>query len=170
LLRSVVAAGKPAIYMEPKREYYRNRVDPGLLVATVDHQKCEVVRPGTDVTLFTYGPTVSLGMEAAEEMLRQGISCAVVDLVSLAPLDVEGICSLACQTKRVIAISEAVERCSIASEVVSLIARNAFDSLEAPPIVVASPNRPPPPPAFEEDYFPSVARVCEAIVRQCRDR
>ena len=170
LLRSVVAAGNPTIFMEPKREYYRNRVDPALLVASLDHRRCEVVRTGTDVTLFTYGPTVSLGIEAAAHVLKQGINCAVVDLVSLAPLDVEGICSLARQTKRVIAISEAVERCSVASEVVSLIARNAFDSLEVAPSVVASPNRPPPPPAFEADYFPSVGRVCEAILRQCSDR
>jgi len=168
LLRSVVAAGQPTIFMEPKREYYRTRVDASIVVNEVDHRKCALVRDGTDATIFAYGPCVSLAIEAAVQLQSQGIKCAVVDLVSLAPLDVDGICAFARETGRVVAITEAVERCSIASEVVSLISRTEFHSLVAQPVVLASPNRPPPPPAFEEEYFPSATKICNAIVRQCR--
>jgi len=167
LLKSVVAAGQPTIFLEPKREYYRTRVEHSAIKAAVNHRICELVREGTDATLFAYGPTVSLALEAAAQLEGQGISCLVVDLVSIAPLDIESIGNFARRTGRVTALTEGVERCSIASEVVSLVSRMAFESLVAPPVVIASPNRPPPPPNFEDEYFPSVARVCEAIVRQC---
>ncbi|MEQ8719100.1 MAG: transketolase C-terminal domain-containing protein [Acidimicrobiales bacterium] len=166
LLRSVVEAREPAIFLEPKREYRRRRIETDAVVTDVDHRRCAVVRDGTDVTLVAYGPTVSLATEAADQLAEDGISCQVVDLVSLAPLDTERIFDLVASTGRVTVISEAVRRCSIASEVVSQIAEHAFADLKAPPAVVSSPNHPPPPPIREAAYFPSTDAVCDAVRRQ----
>ena len=64
---------------------------------------------------------------------------------------------------RVVVVTEAVRRCSIASDVVALIAEHAFDRLLAAPRIVSAPDAPPPPPTREDAYFPNAGSIAAAI-------
>lgn len=163
LLRAAYASDDPCIYLEPKRLYRRNRIPDADQVESVALDSARVLRTGIDATIVTYGPCVPDGLEAAARLSAEGIEVSVVDLVSVAPIDESTVAEQVAATGRLIAVTEAVGRCSIGSEIVSLAARAVFDSLKTAPVLVSAPNSPPPPPTREDSYFPDVDRVVDAV-------
>jgi 2-oxoisovalerate dehydrogenase E1 component beta subunit len=165
LLRAAIRSPAPCIYLEPKRLYRTERIPADAQIEDVDMCRARLVAEGSDATIITYGPSVTLAKAAAAALAEQGHAIGVLDLVSLAPLDVETILDVARSTGRVVALTESVQRCSVASEVVALVASEAFADLRCAPIVVASPNLPAPPAAYHDQFFPSLAQVVEAVRR-----
>jgi pyruvate dehydrogenase E1 component beta subunit len=78
-------------------------------------------------------------------------------------LDEAAILAVARETGRIVVLTEASRPCSIASEVVSLLATDAFDALKASPRIVASPHQPQPPSAFQGEFFPDEDQVVDAV-------
>jgi len=95
--------------------------------------KAHVERSGTDVTLVCYSRMVGVCLEAAEELAQKhSISCEVLNLRTLRPLDVESLVTSVRKTSRVVSVEEGWPQCGIGSEIAALLMEYAFDDLDAP--------------------------------------
>lgn len=91
-----------------------------------------VRRPGSDVSLITYGGSLYKAMQAAEELETDGLSAEVVDLRTLRPLDTKAIIDSVTRTHRAVVVDEAWKTGSLASEISAILAEEAFYELDAP--------------------------------------
>jgi acetoin:2,6-dichlorophenolindophenol oxidoreductase subunit beta len=92
------------------------------------------------------------------------VSLEVVDPRTLSPLDDDAILSSVRRTRRVVVVDEDNPRCSMATDIVALVASQAFDDLDAPPQAVTAPHTPVPfSPPLEDFYVPGVDRVVQAV-------
>jgi 2-oxoisovalerate dehydrogenase E1 component beta subunit len=163
LLRSAIRGPDPVLFFEPKRVYRTVKAevpdDPDFVVRPGE---ARVVREGSDVALVSYGASVHVCAEAADGAAADGIEAMVLDLRTLAPLDVEAVLGAARRCGRVVVVSEAPRTCSVASEIAALVAEGAVDSLEAPILRVTGYDTPFPY-ALEPLYMPTPGRVLAAI-------
>jgi 2-oxoisovalerate dehydrogenase E1 component beta subunit len=164
LVLAAIRADEPYIVLEPKRLYRRGRVEPENEIADVDPTRARLLSEGTDALLVSYGPLIDVALAAAEEVEREdGVSIGVLDLVSLAPLDHDTILAEATRSGRVVVAGEGIRRCSITSEVISLLATEAFGVLQAAPRAVTAPNRPYPPAHQEDEFLPHAHHITAAL-------
>jgi 2-oxoisovalerate dehydrogenase E1 component beta subunit len=164
LLRLAIADPDPVIVLEPKARYWSKEegeltVDgPGIGVG-------RVLRDGDACTIFSYGAMVTRCVEAAEALAGERIRARVVDLRSLAPLDIDLIGRCARETGRVVVVHEAPRTLGMGAEIATLVMEEAFDHLEAPVARVTGWDVPYPPAALEQRYLPSVDRIISAVRR-----
>ena len=126
--------------------------------------KAEIARQGSDATVVAIGRMRVFAEEAAATLADGGIDVEVVDPQSLSPLDEGTILESVKKTHRLVVVDEDTPRCSVASDIVSLAARQAFDYLDAPPQVVTAPHTPVPfSPALEDVYIPGPAAIVQAV-------
>lgn len=163
LMLAAIRSDEPFVVLEPKRLYRRGRATAEELVTDADPGRARVLRDGDDALLISYGPMIDLAMGAAEALAREGSEVRVLDLVSLAPLDVETIRRHAAEVGRVVVAGEGIRRCSIASEVVSLLSTGCFDELRHAPVQVNAPDRPYPPAHQEDEYLPMPEDLVAAL-------
>ena len=163
LLLAAIRSDAPYIFLEPKRLYRRGRIEPEDEIETVDPGRARLLRDGDDALLISYGPMIDIALAAADELREEGHAVGVLDLVSLAPLDVETILGQAARSGRVVVTSESIRRCSISSEVVSLLATDGFGVLQVPPRLVTAPNRPYPPAHVEDEFLPHTHHISAAL-------
>lgn len=163
LLRAAIRSDQPTFYLEPKRQYRRRRIAERDVIAEVDPTAARRVRTGDGPVIIAYGPGLDLALDAADALASEGVEASVLDLVSLAPLDTETILEAVAAAGQVVVVTEAPQPCSVGSEVVALIATQAFASLRAAPRLVASPARPYPVADQEGDFFPTVSKVVAAV-------
>ena len=132
----------------------------------VDIDSAVIRRPGTDVSLITYGGTLGIAMDAAEELATGQIDAEVVDLRTLRPLDDETIMASVRRTHRAVIVDEGWRSGSLAAEVSARIMEQAFYDLDAPVERVCSAEVPMPYPRhLEEAALPQVPAVVEAARR-----
>ncbi len=162
LLLSAISDEDPVIFMEPKRIYrsIKEEVPKGVYVVPLG--KASVRRPGGDVTLIGYGAMVEVCMEAAEAAVKEGISCEVIDLRSIVPLDEEAILNSVKKTGRVVIVQEAPKTAGFAAELSATIAEEGIEYLEGPILRVTGFDTPFPY-TLEHDYLPNAKRVGQAI-------
>jgi len=131
-----------------------------------DMHQALVRKDGTDISLITYGGSLSKTLQAASELEKQGISVEVVDLRCLRPLDTLTLYKSVEKTHRVLVVDEGWRTGSLAGEICALIAENCFWSLDAPPSRVCSKEVPIPyPQHLERAATPQVAEVVEAALK-----
>jgi pyruvate dehydrogenase E1 component beta subunit len=129
----------------------------------VDIEHAAIRRPGSDVSLITYGSCLHKSLEAADELANDGIAAEVVDLRVLRPLDTAAIVDTVTRTHRAVIIDEGWRSGSIAAEVSARIMENAFWQLEAPVERVCSAEVPMPyAQHLEEAALPQVAGIVAA--------
>jgi pyruvate dehydrogenase E1 component beta subunit len=129
----------------------------------IDH--AEIRRPGTDVTLITYGGTLPLTLDAAAQLAERGVAAEVIDLRTLRPLDEETILASVARTHRAVIVDEAWRSGSLSAEIAARIAEKAFYELDAPVARVCGAEVPMPyPKHLEEAALPSAARVVAAAL------
>ena len=125
--------------------------------------KAAVAREGSDLTIATVGLSVHKTLDAAEQLAREGISAEVLDLRSLVPLDREAICASVEKTHRLMVVDEDYQSFGMSGEVITTAIEGAFDSLDAPPVRVATPDIPIPySHPLEEWALPSAGRISDA--------
>jgi pyruvate dehydrogenase E1 component beta subunit len=100
---------------------------------TVPIGKAKIMREGADVTLVGFGKMVAYSLKAAEILEKEGISCEVVNLRSLKPLDRETIAASVRKTHRVVSIEEGWPQHGVGAEIISIAVEDCFDDLDAPP-------------------------------------
>lgn len=159
LLRSAIEDDDPVLFFEHKALYRRLRGElPGS-----DHRVplgvASTVRAGSDATVVTYGSGVELALRAAE-----GLDAEIVDLRTLWPLDADAVLASLRRTSKVLVLQDAAGSSGVAGHVLSLIAREGFELLDAPPVLVAPPDTPVPfAPELEDAYLPDAGRVRRAL-------
>ena len=175
LLISAIEDDDPVVFFEPKRIYNgpfdgdpnkpavpwtshaRGEVPEGYY--TVPISRAEIVRPGKDLTVLTYGTMVHV-VEAAVRL--SGFDAEIVDVRTMAPLDVDTLCTSVCKTGRCVVVHEATLFGGFGAELVATIQEACFWNLEAPIQRVAGWDTPYPH-AFEWEYFPGPARIAQAL-------
>jgi pyruvate dehydrogenase E1 component beta subunit len=163
LLLAALEDPDPVLYMEPKRLYRSFRAEVPEEYYTVELGKAAVAREGTDVTLISYGVHVHTCLEAAEKAAAKGISCEVIDLRSINPLDEETFLNSVKKTGRAVVVTEAPRTGGFHSEIIARINDSVLDYLEAPVARVTGFDIPMPYLLSEDLYLPNADRVLEAI-------
>ena len=152
----------PVIFLEPKSRYWSK--ETGTLDATgASISRARIVREGDACVIVSYGAMVARAVKAADELRDEGIGTGVLDLRSLAPLDVEAISSAVQRAGRAVVVHEAPLTLGLGAEVVARIMETAFDSLEAPVVRVTGYDTPYPPASLEQHWLPSVERIADAV-------
>ncbi len=162
LLTAAIRDPDPVLYLEPQRLYRAGRGH----VPAGDYQvpigKSRTVREGRDLTLIAWSSAVHLCLEAARELEKDGADVGVVDVRSIAPVDVEGVVSAVSGSSMAVVVHEAALTGGFGAEVVATIQSEAFMSLDAPVARVAGPDVPYPPGSLEDHFLPSIDRVVKA--------
>jgi pyruvate dehydrogenase E1 component beta subunit len=131
----------------------------------IDITRAAVVRPGTDVTLVTYGGTLGKTMQAAGLLAGKGIEAEVIDLRTLRPLDISTIVNSVAKTHHAVIVDEAWRTGSFAAEISAQIMERAFDDLDAPVARVCSAEVPMPyAKHLESAALPKVEEIVNAAV------
>ena len=126
--------------------------------------KARIVNPGTDCTIVAYGMALYTAMEALKQLNELGISCEVIDLRSLVPLDRATILESVRKTGRMVVVHEANLFCGFGAELAAMVADEAFDVLKGPVKRVAPPQIPVPvAPTHEKMYKPGPDDVITAV-------
>lgn len=102
--------------------------------------KCEILREGNDITLVSMSYMNIEAIHAAKELEKYAISCEIIDIKTISPIDWDTICNSVEKTKRVIVLDTASEFGSISSDIISYVSMKYFDILKLPPKIVALPN------------------------------
>ena len=169
LLRAAIAAEDPVVFLEPKALYWSTAeigVEEFDLLEIEPPGRAVVRRPGTDLTLITYGPQLATGMHAAHIAAQDhGWEVEVVDLRTLVPFDDETVLASVRRTGRAIVLAEAPGFGGVGGEIASRVGERAFHWLAAPVLRVSGLDIPYPPPKLEHAYLPSVDRVLDAMTR-----
>ncbi len=132
LLKSAIRDNNPVIFLEHELLYNSKGEVPEDPEFLVPLGKADVKRPGEQVTIVAYARMTVLALQAAEELAKEGISCEVLDLRSLAPLDEPAILASVGKTGRAVVVEECWRTCGLGAEIATRIFENCFDSLQAP--------------------------------------
>jgi pyruvate dehydrogenase E1 component beta subunit len=164
LLTAAIQDPDPVIFLEPKARYWM-RQDVELPATPLPLDRANVVREGRDATLIAYGPTVQTALAAAEQGEAEGVSLEVVDLRSLAPLDMDTLRTSVRKTRRAVVVHEAPVFMGLGAEIAAQLMHDLFDVLEAPIERVGNATIPYPPSRFEKLFLPDADRILEAVDR-----
>jgi pyruvate dehydrogenase E1 component beta subunit len=139
-------------------------------VQAVDIDKAAVRRSGRDATLITYGGTLRMSLQAAEELARDGVEVEVIDLRTLRPLDDATLLDSVTRTHRAVVVDEGWRSGSLSAEISARITEQAFFDLEAPVERVCSAEVPTPyAKHMEEAALPQPSDIVEAVRRATSD-
>lgn len=163
LLKTAIRDDDPVMFFEhkllygikgkvPENEYY------------IPFGKADIKHEGKDVTIVATALMVHKALNVAKKLKNEGISVEVVDPRTIVPLDKDTIIKSVKKTGKLIVVDEDYERCSFASEVMAIIASEAFDYLDAPLKRVSTPNVPIPySPVLEKEIIPNEEKIIKAI-------
>ena len=164
LLAAAIRDPDPVVVLEPKLHYRTAKEDVPEGEHLVPLGKARIAREGADLTIVSYGAMVHVSLAAAET-LAGDVSCEVLDLRSLKPLDEDALLASVAKTGRVVVVQEAPRVCGFAAEVAAVLAEKAIFDLQGPVIRVTGYDVPYPYWQIEDAYMPSVERVVDAVRR-----
>ncbi len=163
LLAAAVRDPDPVLYYEHIALYRDPRVKqrlPADVPAPLPLGRAALRRVGDDLAIVSYGAFVHVALRIAERLALDGIQASVVDLRTLAPLDVEALLAVTRHCNRVLIIHEDSRTGGIGESLAALIQEQAFESLDAPIRLVGALDTPVPySPPLEEFYLPSEAEI-----------
>lgn len=163
LLAAAIRGEDPVIFLEPKRIYRSVKSEVPEGEHTVAIGSARLVQEGTDLSVFCYGAMVQSCVLAAEKAReKDGISCEIVDLRTLYPVDEETILASVRKTGRALIAYEAPKTCGYGAEIAALIAERAVEYLEAPIKRIGGFDTPFPY-TLEKIYIPDAIRIFQGI-------
>jgi pyruvate dehydrogenase E1 component beta subunit len=142
LLKAAIRSEDPVVFLENELLYGQHFDVPQLDDYVLPIGKARVVRPGKDVTLVSYSIGVGVALEAAQELMSEGINAEVIDLRTLRPLDKATILESLKRTNRMVVVEEGWPTCSISSEIMAIAMSEGFDDLDAPVLRVTDADVP----------------------------
>jgi pyruvate dehydrogenase E1 component beta subunit len=163
LLRQAIADPDPVVFLEPKRLYraFTEELEGG---DDISMERCTIEREGSQLTLVSWGAMMQETLQAADDMLQRGISCEVIDCVSLKPLDTDTIAASVRKTGRLLIVHEAPLSGGFAGEISARISESEFFHLLAPIRRVTGFDTVMPYPRLEKHYMPDPQRITDAAM------
>ena len=142
LLKAAIRTEDPVVFLENELLYGQKFDVPDVEDYVLPIGKAKVVRPGKDVTLVSYSIGVGVALEAAKQLLSEGIDAEVIDLRTLRPLDKPTVLQSLAKTNRMVVVEEGWPTCSISSEIIAIAMTEGFDDLDAPVLRVTDADVP----------------------------
>jgi pyruvate dehydrogenase E1 component beta subunit len=165
LMAAAVRSDDPVVFFEHKG-LFASKGEPAPPDHVVPLGEARVAREGTDVTIVALAATVPLALAAAEQLAEDGVSAEVIDLRCLIPLDVSTVLASLERTSRLLVVEENPYQGGWGGTIVSIVADEGFELLDAPIRRVAGDNVPLPfADALEQRVIPTVDKVVDAVRR-----
>jgi acetoin:2,6-dichlorophenolindophenol oxidoreductase subunit beta len=166
LLTAAIRDNDPVLFVETGALYgTRGQVpeDPGFVIPL---GRANIVRPGDDITVVTYGRGVRESLTAADQLAERGISAEILDLRTLLPLDVPAIINSVTKTRRAIVVHFALRFAGPGAEIAATIEETLFGQLAAPVTRLGARFIPfPSAAALQPVVFPAASDIADAAVR-----
>ncbi|SFI06889.1 pyruvate dehydrogenase E1 component beta subunit [Bosea sp. OK403] len=168
LLKSAIRDPNPVIFLENEILYGRTFEVPKSDDFLVPIGKAKIVRPGTDVTIVSFGIGMTYALGAAEALAKEGIEAEVIDLRTIRPMDIETVIASVQKTNRCVAVEEGFPQSGVTAEIGMRIMEAAFDYLDAPVARVTGKDVPMPYAAnLEKLALPNIGEVVAAAKAVC---
>ena len=163
LLKAAIRDNDPVIFMESEQMYGdKGEVPEEEYIIPIG--KADIKRAGTDVTLVSFGKIMKTVFAAADLLAQENISCEIIDLRTVRPIDYDTVIDSVKKTNRLVIIEEAWPLAAISSEVSYMVQNKAFDYLDAPirrlntqdtPLGYA--------PTFVQAFLPSAEKIVKVV-------
>ncbi len=163
LLLAAIRDPDPVIFLEPKRVYRLMKQSVKDNGEALPLDTCFVLRPGSDITLVSWGAMLHETQLAAEQLASEGVDAEVIDLATIKPIDMETILESVGRTGRCVIVQEAARTCSVGSEISARLAEEGLMSLFAPIRRVSGYDTVMPMFRLEKHYMPSPERILKAV-------
>ena len=163
LLKAAIRDDDPVIFMESEQMYGdKGEVPEGEY--TIPIGVAEVKREGTDVTIVSFGKIIKEAYAAADVLAKEGISCEIIDLRTVRPMDKEAILKSVKKTNRLVVLEEAWPFGNVSTEITYIVQSEAFDYLDAPIIKINTADTPAPySPVLLAEWLPNSEDVIKAV-------
>ena len=163
LLKTAIRDDDPVIFMESELMYG----DKGEVPAEeylIPLGLADIKRAGTDVTVVSFGKIMKVALAAAQELEKENISCEVIDLRTVRPIDYAAVVESVKKTNRLVIVEEAWPLSSIATEISYHVQKYAFDFLDAPIHKINNLDAPLPyAPTLIQEILPNVEKTVRAV-------
>ncbi len=131
LFKTALRCGDPVIIMEPKSLFASEHPVPRG-DRLVPFASAAIVCEGSDLTIVTCGALVHRSLEAAQQLKTKGVSCEVIDLRTIVPMDIDTIVTSVAKTNHLLVVDEAFSMCGLGAEIAAVMMEHGFDHLDAP--------------------------------------
>ncbi len=163
LLKSAIRDNDPVIFMESEQMYGdKGEVPEGEYLIPLG--VADVIRQGSDVTIVSFGKIIKEAIKAAEQLAEMNISCEIIDLRTVRPIDYDTVLTSVKKTNRMVILEEAWPLGNISTELTYQVQSRAFDFLDAPIIKINTADTPAPfSPVLLEEWLPNSQDVIKAV-------
>lgn len=163
LLKAAIRDDDPVIFMESEQMYGdKGEVPEGEY--TIPLGVADIKREGTDVTIVSFGKIIKEAYKAADELEKEGISCEIIDLRTVRPMDHDTILKSVKKTNRLVILEEAWPFGNVATEIIYHVQDKAFDYLDAPIVKLNTADTPAPySPVLLAEWLPNHEDVIKAV-------
>lgn len=164
LLLAAMRNPDPVIFLEPKRIYRLVKQPVEDNGEALPLGTCFTLRQGDDLTLISWGASMHETLQAAKQLEDEGISCEVIDVATIKPLDIDTILNSVEKTGRCVIVHEGAKTCGVGAEISAQINENLLSELQAPVQRVTGYDVVMPYFQLEKHYIPSVSRIKETVM------
>lgn len=163
LLKSAIRDNDPVIFMESE-QMYGDKMEIPEDEYLIPIGVADIKKPGSDVTIVSFGKIMKVALQAAAELEQEGINAEVIDLRTVRPLDYDTVINSVKKTNRLVLLIEEWPFASVASEIAYMVQQKAFDYLDAPikRITTADTSAPYSSSLFSK-WYPNVNQVITAV-------
>jgi len=163
LLKSAIRDDDPVIFMESEQMYGdKGEIPDGEY--TIPIGVADIKREGSDVTIVSFGKIIKEAFKAADELEKENISCEIIDLRTVRPMDHETILNSVKKTNRLVVLEEAWPFGNVATEITYQVQSQAFDYLDAPIEKINTADTPAPySPVLLKEWLPNSEDVIKAV-------
>ena len=163
LLKTAIRDDDPVIFMESEQMYGdKGEVPEGEY--TIPLGVADIKREGKDVTIVSFGKIIKEAYKAADKLQEEGISCEIIDLRTVRPMDHEAILNSVKKTNRLVILEEAWPFGNVSTEITYQIQSQAFDYLDAPIVRLNTADTPAPySPVLLAEWLPNADDVIKAV-------
>ncbi len=163
LLKAAIRDDDPVIFMESE-QMYGDKGEVPEDEYLIEIGKADIKREGSDVTIVSFGKIIKEAYKAAEKLAEEDISCEIIDLRTVRPMDHDAILESVKKTNRLVILEEAWPFGNVATEIVYQVQSKAFDYLDAPIIKLNTADTPAPySPGLLKEWLPNSEDVVKAV-------
>ena len=163
LLKAAIRDNDPVIFMESEQMYGdKGEVPEGEYVLPIG--VAEVKQQGDDVTIVSFGKILKEAQKAVDALAKENISCELIDLRTIRPLDMDTILNSVKKTNRLVILEESWPFGNISTEITYQVQSQAFDYLDAPVQKINTADTPAPySPVLLQEWLPNHEDVVRAV-------